>query len=497
MVDLTNEGNEFFVGFIRNRFGGANEQEMIDPVLWITTSESTSVSFNVSSFSGLLACGKATHGEVTYIDIPIQFVVLGVFEDNATYSKFKGIHIKAEGSKKIIVFGHHEEEGSNDAYLALPIISLPGRNSYEYIVASVLGDAGTVQEAKDSVALIIGTENDTELTIEASTLIFHVLAPRSLFLPNTPTTVTIQKFQTFYLEVRGGDISGTRITANKPISVFSGHECANIPLSSEPCDMLIEQLPPVDTWGIEVAIIPLRTRVGGDVIKVFALYDSTIISVTYTNLVNGAVTSGDSFVLNRNGFRELDNIEDFTLMQSNYPIAVFQFSRSSSADNIINSDPFMLSVPPLEQYRNSYVVAPAPFNISVIGNTPTRVAYVNYTNIAVPSKHFNSSLITINNNTINASEFKPIRRSDNSTWGYGAQLLLNNGTQVIKHENTNAAILVTIYGFSNQMSWGCAGGTGLTPISLSKLCIRKLYMLHIYTVCTYCRLHVTHYTVNL
>ena len=492
-IDQTNEGNEFFVGFIRNRFDATNKLEMIPPVLWITTKESTPVNFYIFTIAGLLASNSTAPRHVTYIPIPLEFVVFDSSEDSMSDSQFKGIQIKAEGNRKIIVFGQHEEVGSNDAYLALPIILLPVGRSYEYIAASIFGDTGTIEQDKDSVALIIGTEDDTEIILEPSVIIKHPFAPAGTggeFIPGVPVkyffaptqtirqfipgvsvqfrTVTIQRFQTFYLQVRGGDISGTRIIANKPISVFSGHECANVPLYNGPCDMLIEQIQPIDTWGTEVVTIPLRTRRGGDVIKVFASQDSTTVSVTRTNIVNGTVTNDPSFTLNRNGFRELHDIEDFSLIQSNYQIGVFQFSKSASADNVTNSDPFMLSVPSREQYRNSYVVAPAPFDPSIEGTIAGQVAYVNYTNIAIPAEYFNASLITINNNVIDASEFSQIKRADNSIWGYGAQLLLDDGAQVMKHKDPNSAFSVTMYGFSYLMSWGCTGGTGLAPIALSK-----------------------------
>ena len=363
---------------------------------------------------------------------------------------------------------------SNDAYLALPIISLPTGRSYEYIVASILGDSGTATQGKDSVALIIGTQNDTEIILEPSVLISHPFASATtsnIFFPGISVsfrTVTIHRFQTFYLQVRGGDISGTRIIANKPVSVFSGHECANIPLNSQPCDILIEQIQPIDTWGTEVVTIPLKTRSNGDVIKIFASQDSTQVNVTHTDIISGTVTSGPTFTLNANKFKEL-LIEDFSLIQSNHPIGVYQFSRSFKIDNQIMSDPFMLSVPPCEQYRDSYTVATAPFDPSIKGTVNERNAYVNYTNIAVPLKYFNVSLIQVNGNTINASEFKPIRRADNSIWGYGVQLLLDEGVQVIKHQDPTAALAVTMYGFSNQMSWGCTGGIGLAPVALCKL----------------------------
>ena len=470
--DETNEGNEFYVGFFRNRFGRASEQEDIDPILWITTKESTSVNFTVSIISGLIASDIARPGEITYVNIPIGFVVFDS-TTNVMDSLYKGIHIKAEGNRRIVVFGQNEEAASNDAYLALPIISRPAGSSYEYIAASVYGDQGNVQEAKDSVVLIVGTENDTQIIVEPAPQltvgIVHALAPGGRFFNNPAftNTVIIQRFQTFYLQVRGNDISGTRIIANKPISFFSGHECANIPLMSEPCDILIEQVPPVDTWGTEVVTIPLITR-SADTIKVFASQASTTVNVIRTNISSGMVTSDYSFTLDRNGFRELV-ISNYTLIQSNNPIGVFQFSRSFRTDNEIDSDPFMMWVPSCEQYRDSFAVAPAPFHSTIAETVAGRVAYVNYTNIVVPAEYFNASMITVNNNPIDASDFRAIRRSDNSIWGYGAQLTLDEGAQVIRHQDPNAALSVTMYGFSNQQSWGCTGGTGLAPVALCKL----------------------------
>ena len=459
-IEQTDEGNEFFVGFFRNIFGRYTEFETIPPVLWITTNELAPVNFNVSTVTGLLEKNVAVPGQITYIHIPVGYIVF----DSTKNPEFKAIHIKAENNRKIVVFGQNEQSASNDAYLALPVTS---SSHYEYIVASLLAFRSNIQEPKNSVALIIGTENDTEIILEPSLIINHPFAINDSFIPGNAIefrSVTIQKFQTFYLQVLG-DLSGTRIIANKPISVFSGHECAYVPVASRSCDMLIEQLQPIDTWGTEVAIIPLRTRVGLDIIKIFAAHDSTIISLTGTNVISGTVTSEIRFTLDANKFREM-LIRDFTLIQSNYQIAVFQFSRSSRTD----FGPFMLSVPPREQYRDSYVVAPAPFDPSLENLSRGRVAYVNYTSIAVPAEYFNSSLITINNSTINASEFRPIRRADNSTWGYGARLLLDEGVQVIKHEDSNAALSVIMYGFSNQMSWGCAGGTGLVTIPFRKFC---------------------------
>ena len=189
--------------------------------------------------------------------------------------------------------------------MTLPIISRPAGSSYEYIATSVNGDTGTAQQANDSVVLIVGTEDNTQIILEPSVVINHAFASPLTGGNFTPEglvgtrTVNIQRFQTFYLQVRGGDISDTHIIANQLVSVFSGHECANIPLANQPCDILIEQIPPIDTWGTEVVTIPLITR-SADTIKVFASQDSSTISVTRTDISSGVVTSDPSFTINRN-----------------------------------------------------------------------------------------------------------------------------------------------------------------------------------------------------
>ena len=433
-------------------------------MLWVTTQESTPIDFTVSTKAGILSSHTAYPGKATYINISLELVVFDSTQSNIS-ERFKGISIKAESGRKLAVFGQNEQLASNDAFLALPVSPIPRIRHHEYILISIHGDSGTASQAKDSVALIVGTQNKTEVTILPSAtapIIPYNLAPANSFirgLDNSVNTIIIDRYQTVYLQVRGGDISGTRVISNKPISVFSGHECANVPLRSAPCDMLMEQIPPIDSWGTEVVTIPFKTR-NGDVVKVIASQDSTTVFVTTTNIMNGKVSTVPAFKLNAGEYKELV-IEEFSIIRSNYPIAVFQFSRSYTTDNVIISDPFMLFVPPYKQYHNSYAIATAPFNPQLEGTIAGRTAYANYTNIAVPAKYFNITLLTVNNQVTDVSAFKPIKYSDGSVWGYGAQLMLNAGAQAIRHQDPNAMFSLTVYGFSNQMSYGYSGGSKL------------------------------------
>ena len=87
--------------------------------------ESTPVNFTVATILGLLASGVATPGEITFVNVSLGLVVFDSTEDNQMDTQFKGIRIKAEDDRRIVMFGQHEEVASNDAYLALPVISLP------------------------------------------------------------------------------------------------------------------------------------------------------------------------------------------------------------------------------------------------------------------------------------------------------------------------------------------------------------------------------------
>ena len=470
-LDQANAGNEFYLGFFQNRFSLNCGAEKYSPIIWVTTPETTSVLFVITTHDKTIYSGMVCPNSVTYINIPLDLIV-SESAPATFYERYKGIRVKAEHNRKINVFGHYEEFGSNDAYVALPVVPLPIVINFEYILVSVYGDIGNTLDMKDSVGLIIGTENNTEVTIvpPGSVFIRHNLAPWGLFFASLPehlNTITIHKYQTLYLQVRGGDISGTRVITNKPVSVFSGHECANVPVHSYGCDMLIEQIPPTYTWGNEVATIPLITK-ANDVIKIIASQDSTTVDVTYTDYVTGSVTSTSTFSLNSGKFKEL-TVGDYVLIKSNHPIAVFQISTSSYTDNNLKSDPFMLMVPSRKQYLNSHTITTAPFQYDLEGRIPNLVAYTHYINIAVPAEFFNANQIVINGRTIDISVFKPIRFSNNRIWGYGAQLKLEPGVYVVKHLNRKALLSVVVYGYTTQMSYGYYGGLHYPAISNGKV----------------------------
>ena len=93
-VSPSTAANEYYVGFLKNYRGPGNM------TLFITTTESVSVPFTVSSSTGQIYSGNATNNEAIDIILPSSFAVL----DNTMRDKGVWVHA-TDASKKLTVHG--------------------------------------------------------------------------------------------------------------------------------------------------------------------------------------------------------------------------------------------------------------------------------------------------------------------------------------------------------------------------------------------------------
>jgi hypothetical protein len=77
------------------------------------------------------------------------------------------------------------------------------------------------------------------------------------------------------------DLTGSRITADRPIEVFGGHVCAYVPYTAQACDHLEIQLPPIETWGTDFVSAPMvdAGTTYPNLVRVVAAFDGTRITV--------------------------------------------------------------------------------------------------------------------------------------------------------------------------------------------------------------------------
>ncbi|HEY8430666.1 MAG TPA: IgGFc-binding protein [Sandaracinaceae bacterium] len=165
------------------------------------------------------------------------------------------------------------------------------------------------------------------------------------------------------------DPTGTRIRADKPIAVFSGHVCAYVPFQTPACDHLEAQLAPVRTWGRKYETMPMGDPgvTTGNLIRVVAVEDGT--RVTFEPPV-GTVRE---IALDAMEYGEL-TITGPVSIESNEPVQVAQFLLGMNITDPPRDrgDPSQTMLVPAEQFRTDYVfVTPSSY-----AETPTGRAYV-------------------------------------------------------------------------------------------------------------------------
>ena len=132
--------------------------------------------------------------------------------------------------------------------------------------------------------------------------------------------IKLSRLETFQVE-HTSDLTGSKVTSNKPISVFSGNECANVPRNKRYCDHLVEHIPPTNTWGMRFITAPLRGRTSGDYFRILSANDSTAIRI------NGRLVK----TLDEGRWMEINvPSSQYQFIETSNPCLLVQFSKSST-----------------------------------------------------------------------------------------------------------------------------------------------------------------------
>jgi hypothetical protein len=352
-------------------------------------------------------------GSVTTVRLPPSAAL-----ENSDTIEDKGIRVTA--SSEVTVYGLNRLPFTTDAYLGLPTDILGS----EYLV---LGYQNT--------GVVNGTQFAIVATADATTVTIIPSVTTGARAAGIPYSLVLNRGQTYQLRntaLASADLSGSLVSSDKPVAVFGGHQCANIPPGFVACDHIVEQLPPTVTWGKNFVTMPLATRLNGDTFRIMASMDGTNVVLNEAPLVT----------LNRGQFAELI-IPGPAQISADQPILVAQYSNGSSFDGV-TSDPFMMLIPPLEQFLASYTVT-----------TPASGFPNNFINIVAPTAAV--GVITLDGTAIPAATFVPIGTSGFS----GAQLSVSSGSHTLLG---SLPFGVFVYGFANFDSYGYPGGMSLAPV---------------------------------
>lgn len=407
-------GKKFYIAFPANYYPDAEKK------LYITSQITTTVNVYIPSplFNNNYVVNA---GETTIVNLPQSSELKN--SDSLSYTT-----IRVTSNNDITVYGINKRLTVTDAFLALPVESL----GTEYLIQSYPSSLTENPSTGGSQFAIVGTEDNTEVTI---TLPVNT----GPYFAGVPYSVTLQTGQAYYLKATGlpgNDLSGTMISSNYRIAVFGSHHCANIPETELFCDYLIEQLPPVTSWGKEFVIVPLAGRTNGDTYRFLSSENNSDIFLDGTKIIT----------LNKNEIYEVI-IDGPGYITSTGRILVTQYANGVTYDNPTNDigDPFMMIVPPVEQFLSSYTIYSPD-----IGNPITPTA--NYINLVVNKSDKNN--ITVDATPVPSGIFTDLSYGNYSV----ARVSVNTGTHNI---TGTMPLLVLVYGFNWRESYGYPGGTGL------------------------------------
>ncbi|MBK7412626.1 MAG: choice-of-anchor D domain-containing protein [Ignavibacteria bacterium] len=281
----------------------------------------------------------------------------------------KGVRITSK--KPISVYVINSKTTTSDGYLAIPVSGF-GR---EYIATSYYD----FKEARPwgGGFVVIGTEQGTVVDIKLrGTGELDARTAGGKRIGDPTFQVTLNDGDVYMVKgdatTRGVfDLTGSLITADKPIGLISFHERSTMPnllVNGNGRNHLVEMTPPVTAWGKKYVTVEynrehLNGQGVGDVFRVVAKEAGTKWSLKYYNKATGSVMGQGGGVLGKAGeFADLSqagaptNItQGYSVWTADKPIFVMQYSCSSTWDGDPILDPFMINVTPEEQFITSTI----------------------------------------------------------------------------------------------------------------------------------------------
>lgn len=337
--------------------------------------------------------------------------------------------LRVTASSDVSVYGMNYEPFSTDAFLALPNVQL----GTHYIATSIR----TIQTgAESSVIGIAGLEDNTEIQVLlTSSVRFNATVYNAgdilHFSVNSDEAAQV-------IGLRGADLSGSIIRSSSPIVAYSGHQCANT--ASSYCDILSEQLIPVNSWGSTHIYTATGTEDDTSIFRIFAFLDGTIISVP--GFPNRTLNSGEFWEVQLSGYG---------VISSNFPSKVVQILRFISGSLV---DPSIIQVPSEEQFAFVFGFTTPPKS----GGDGS--GFFNFVNIVVKANECNT--VTTNGQRLPcATTAVPIPGTEYVV--VTQQLPKGEGVYFIEQSSSKATspMSVIVYGYEDDETYGYAAGLSL------------------------------------
>ena len=352
---------------------------------------------------------------------------------------------------------------SNDGSLLLPANVL-GRY---YLVMS---REQTYDYLRSFLTVIAVTPGETEVSVDVTAPTLAGVVPH--LEPGDTVTRTLRQYDVLNIETdaAAADLTGSVVYADKPVAVYGGGECVNVPNTEHCgadgscewaptvacerhedcfeyitgfCDHVESQLWPVEAWGKEYLCAKSFDRaLEKDAWRVLASEDGT--------RVETLPPQAELPILNRGEWAEFLSDEHFLLV-ADKPVMVGQFlsgqdaptpGKVSEEGDANIGDPAFIVIAPSEQFRDDYVfLAPPKYELD-------------YVSIVAPL----DTAVRFDGAPVAHEAWQPLGDTD---WRV-ARFRIEDGTH---HVDADDPVGVYVYGYDHHVSYGYPAGLDLRAIN--------------------------------
>ena len=379
-------------------------------------------------------------------DVPYIYIMSHSVSVTHHSQRHKGFFVHASGGKRVKVMVVNEESGSIGVVSSIPT-AFPRDDAYQFYALSV---DSTLIQGVGSAILLVGAYDNTTVTMTTP----YTLTLGRFIQAGVPFSLMLDQGET-YLIRHPQDLTGTYIESDKWLTVYSGHECAEVPTGRVKCDHLVDQVPPLSVWGQTYVVGALETQVIGYQLKVLAGGGPTMVRVRCFNVTNGVIVRDSTYNISSAGESAVIVIpekQDCTIA-SNDKILVAQLAQGQGTSDSFFGDPFLTFVPSTAQY-----VPKTKFTTISTQDRIRAKNMKNYINLIVQQKWFDVEDITLDGEKLSDP------RTRNSTsrlvdFPSGESYVVismevTHGLHYLEHASPNAEMAVLSYGFASHWSYG-------------------------------------------
>jgi len=413
---VDNAGREFLVGYLRPFLNQGLA------ALHLTSEVPTTVTIEYPVSSPILTESvELVPGEITVFNLPSSA------HTGWTAGRVRNNAVRLTAPDEFVVYLVNRQTFTSDAAMALPVDAL----GTDHIVTT-FRSRFVIFNSDFPQFLVIAPFDDTTVRIVPTT--------RLQSSPGGAFTITLDRGQGFRGEAlfRATDLTGSRIEADRPVIVFNGNVCAEIPNSARACDHIFETAHPVRSWGTSALVTNLPNRPAGSIYRVVASENDTV--VTLDGVVQGTLQRGQ--------FLQRGPLPDNHVFAADRPIFVTQFMTGQSSPGAIDGDPAQVNVIPPDQYLENYT-------FSTVGGAQFSSHFLTLT---TPDSSLGSVLL--DGEPIDPTVFSPVGDS-----GFSSTVLpLTEGSHTTSSPEPHG---ITVEGLNRFDSYVYPGGARLAVVNPS------------------------------